>query len=93
MNKNHVKQENALSKYLKSDNHPPINYPYKKSNNPDSKLSKQKQKESLVIEIKQNTFTVDSETKINSGNISDFNENANVGKDQKLKALQNMPIK
>lgn len=90
MNEKHGKQENSFSKYLKSDK---ILNNKKSANNEYEKVKKEKADQKLAIDVKQNTFTIDSETNIYSGKVNDTNEHANDGKDQKLKALQNMPIK
>ena len=87
-----AKEENWLTKYLKSDNGKP---PHDDSKTLKSTkvIKKAKVVEIQKVEGKQNTFTIDSETKINTLCNSTTNEHSNFDKDQKLKALQNMPIK
>lgn len=92
MNEKQSMHDTSASKNLKTDSQPPPSSK-KTVSNEYKRVKKEINSEKLVIEVKQNTFTIDSDTKINSGKISDMNENANDGKDQKLKALQNMPIK
>lgn len=84
------KADNLFTKYLKSNT---TQAKDSKTNKSSKSIKKTKVVELQGSDYKQNTFTIDGETKVNTVCNTTTNDHSNGDKEQKLKALQNMPIK